>query len=75
MSVGYDELQAHLGTCKFVWSEAPKRTDRLTERLATKVRQLEQRLKRRDANAEQADTESADRRGEDGTNRRTHRLR
>lgn len=75
VSVGYDELRTHLGTCRFVWSEAPRRTDRLTQHLATKVRELEEHLRLADVTRETSYGEDDDRYREDGTNDEQHRLR
>lgn len=75
VSVGYEELRTHVGTCRFVWSEAPRRTDRLTQHLAAKVRALEQHLPGGDATRERSDAEDDDRAREDGSDREPHRLR
>lgn len=60
VSLCYDELRAHLGTCRFVWSEAPRRTDSLTRNLAADVRRLEERLAAADThvNADRTDDDA-----------------
>lgn len=47
--VTYGELRRHVGACKFVWSETPEQTDRLSERLASQIARLEERISRVDA--------------------------
>lgn len=49
VAVGYDELRHHVGTCRFVWSEAPRETDGLSQHLAEQVERLERRLAAGDA--------------------------
>lgn len=73
-TVGYDELRTHLGTCKFVWSDAPRRTDRLTRHLAARLRLLAE--DRQVVDASQADTnpEDDDQARADEPSKESHKL-
>lgn len=71
-AVGYGELREHVGTCRFVWSEKPRRTDRLSQHLADKVARLERRLASLDADESEPPSETDQR---DGPDRERQRLR
>lgn len=75
VSVGYDELRTHVGTCEFVWSERPGRTDRLTQHLVEEIRTLEDRLQTADTARESSNSEDDDRARADRTKDHTRRVR